>query len=223
MVKTYAITADGQTTYTTNITLSGLKDGVVDITTSGDKDKAKINVRSNKTAVTVQNASITGKILTIQGTAPANFNKDDGLVLEITYPVVFSASTDNIDSTPRKSAIVVNHNKRVSVSGNNRLGIKYDSYVTPINVANLLNVPRTNSTTSKYTIFEKNNVVYVCPTINNICWIPVGVTYNSGDWNISFVGKNGDYTYYTNVISMPVVDNILELTDIDTDSNYQLL
>lgn len=223
MVKTYAITADGQTTYTTNITLSGLKDGVVDITTSGDKDKAKINVRSNKTAVTVQNASITGKILTIQGTAPANFNKDDGLVLEITYPVVFSASTDNIDSTPRKSAIVVNHNKRVGVSGNNRLGIKYDSYVTPINVANLLNVPRTNSTTNKYTIFEKNNVVYVCPTINNICWIPVGVTYNSGDWNVSFVGKNGDYTYYTNVISMPVVDNILELTDIDTDSNYQLL
>lgn len=217
-------TPDNQATFTQSITLGGLKDEITTtnlIDNTDNVDASKVNIRSLKEGVEVSNASIVGNLLTITGTAPVNFNENE--TLEVIYPVNFTTSTE-LYQAPRKATIVVSSNAKgaaVNVSGNTSLGMKYDSYVTPIDVTSLINMPRSSSNTDKYTIFAKDTSLYVCPTDEyGLCWIPVGVTHTDGVWNVSFVGKNGSQIYYTNIIPLSVSSNVLSQEDIDSDNNF---
>lgn len=217
-------TPDNQATFTQSIALGGLKDGITTtnlIDNIDNVDASKVNIRSLKEGVEVSNASIVGNLLTITGTAPVNFNENE--TLEVIYPVNFTTSTE-LYQAPRKATIVVSSNAKgaaVGVSGNTSLGMKYDSYVTPIDVTSLINMPRSSSNTDKYTIFAKDTSLYVCPTDEyGLCWIPVGVTHTDGVWNVSFVGKNGSQIYYTNIIPLSVSSNVLSQEDIDSDNNF---
>ena len=77
----------------------------------------------------------------------------------------------------QKPAIQVKYDQSslTIVSANKSLGMKLDSYVTPIDLTRLYNL---DTTTEKYTIFSKDDKTYICKAQNEICWIPVGVTNN---------------------------------------------
>lgn len=151
----------------------------------------------------------------------------DDIILK--YPLgEFSASVN--DLLAQKTPIKIEYTPSVlKVSGNQVLGMKFDSYVTPIDLTSLQKLPirdgeSIDNNTKKYTIFTKDNVRHVCPAMDDdICWIPVGVTQTPGVWNVSFVVKNESYTYYMEVLKLPVKDNILSHEDLDTDALYSVV
>jgi chromosome segregation ATPase len=55
------------------------------------------------------------------------------------------------------------------------------------------------------------------------------VTGTAGTWEVSFVSKgkatagNTMYTYYTGILKLPVVDNVLNKTDLATDTAYKVV
>lgn len=217
--------------YTTSLYLGGLNltdteafsgNVVVQAEVENHKD---INITYQSEKITSVTTSLDTKTLTLN----VMFAKDttsedieaalDGL--KITYPVIFVATlTDNL----KKPIKVVHNAHSISVEDNSRLGMKYDAYVTPINTSGLISpYLSSDDLISKYVIFEQYGRVYVCKSdSNDFCWIPAGVTEKPGQWSVSFVVRNEttDYTYYTGLLSLPVVDNALFKEDIDTDSTY---
>ena len=98
--------------------------------------------------------------------------------------------------------------------------MKLDAYVTPINLTNLREL---RGTTSKYTIFSKDSRTYICPALNNVCWIPVGITSSPGVWNVSFICKDDSNIYYTDVLKLSVVDNVLTKESLNSDTVYSVM
>lgn len=95
-----------------------------------------------------------------------NANDDEESLLdqvEITYPVTFSASIST--EAAQKTPIKITHTaSAIAATENSNLGMKLDAYVTPIDMSGLINIATPNGalTTTKYVIFAKDNVRYVC-------------------------------------------------------------
>lgn len=160
----------------------------------------------------------------------ANFLVDvDGSLLDqiiIKYPVNFSVNS-SFSSFAQKTPIEVQFDPAgvsINKDKNQNLGMKMDAYVTPIDMSLLYNFPLN---TKKYTIFSKGNKTYVCEMKSNYCWIPIQVTGEAGIWQVSFAvrGTSSDaevnYEYYTGILKLPVVDNVLTKTDLASQTAYR--
>ena len=160
---------------------------------------------------------------TLSSTVYFAVSTDDTELLEkitINYPVRFEANVEKALKMP----ITLKYTPYlIKAEGNLKLGMKMDSYVTPIDVREMVDVVIGNlkEVVKKYTIFAKDNLVYVCESIDGYCWIPFGVTSRPGDWYVTFVGRSENYTYYTGLLKLPVEDNMLSKQDIESDSIYQ--
>lgn len=99
-----------------------------------------------------------------------------------------------------------------------------DAYVTPIDMSLLYSFPLN---TKKYTIFSKDNKTYVCEMHGNYCWIPIQVTGEAGIWQVSFavrgssIDEEVNYEYYTGILKLPVIDNVLTKTDLASQTAYR--
>ena len=140
--------------------------------------------------------------------------------ITVTYPVQFSASKNKALKLP----IIVEHTyNKIAVSGNPNLGMLHDAYVTPIDVSGLISISQ-SSTTDKYIIFHKDESTCVCKADEqSCCWIPLSITSQAGSWNVSFVAKQGENIYYTDVLTLPVISNMLIAQDIFSDSVYAVI
>jgi hypothetical protein len=134
-------------------------------------NQTDINVIYNSDHILNINASLDTKTLSFSVEFDSATEQEIESALDniyITYPVVFVASlTDNL----KKPIKVVHDAYNISVEDNTRLGMKHDSYVTPINVSGLIN-PYMDPTNiiKKYVIFEQDTRVYVCQAdSNNYC------------------------------------------------------
>jgi hypothetical protein len=136
-----------------------------------------------------------------------------------------------------KKPIVVDFTPNsIKVSDNDTLGMKYDSYITPINVSSLYNLP---GTTKKYVLFAKNNKTEICECYGNYCWIPAKITADAGSWQVAFIVKgisttsetdeegnsitieHEDYVYNTGILKLSVIDNTLTKSDLAVDTAYR--
>lgn len=217
--------------YSTELYLGGLKaeDDTVVVVNGATKKATDVNItydseiiNSVEGTLDSENKTLTvTTVFTDGATEEAINNALDQII--ISYPVNFSATYNNSLKTPIK---VVNTANSLEVENNKRLGMKHDAYITPIDVSGLIE-PRDAAAdiVYKYTIFEQNSDVYVCKATNNYCWIPIGITSRSGNWNVSFVVRNETkgYSYYTGVLNLPVTDNALFKEDIMSDSTYSVV
>lgn len=203
-------------TYTTTVYLGGLLDGTT-------IDKISIIVPEGQLEIS-ESPTLTTKTLAATVRLIDSSTTDIESLLdqvEITYPVEFSATVS--DSAAQKTPIKITHTaSTIAATENSNLGMKLDAYVTPIDVSGLINIVTSTETltTIKYIIFAKDNVRYVCEAQGDYGWIPIGVTSQAGAWSVSFVGKADGYIYYTGVLKLPVIDNVLFKQDITTDSVY---
>lgn len=203
-------------TYTTTVYLGGLLDGVT-------MDKISITVPEGQLEI-FESPTLNLKTLAVTvALIDSSITNIESLFdqVEITYPVEFSATVS--DNAAQKTPIKITHTaSTIAATENSNLGMKLDAYVTPINASGLINIATSIEalTTTKYIIFAKDNVRYVCEVQGDYGWIPIGVTSQAGIWSVSFVGKAKNYTYYTGVLKLPVIDNILFKQDITTDSVY---
>lgn len=155
----------------------------------------------------------------------------------ISYPVMFDVSGYDPNNEMHKKPIVVDFTPNsIKVSDNDTLGMKYDSYITPINVSSLYSLP---GTTKKYVLFAKNNQTEICECYGNYCWIPAKITADAGSWQVAFIVKgvstsigvdkegneveieNSDYIYNTGILKLSVVDNTLTKSDLAVDTAYR--
>lgn len=203
-------------TYTTTVYLGGLLDGTT-------IDKISITVPEEQLEI-FESPTLTTKTLVVTvSLIDSSITDIESLLdqVEITYPVEFSATVS--DNAAQKTPIKITHTaSTIAATENSNLGMKLDAYVTPIDVSGLINIATSIEvlTTTKYIIFAKDNIRYVCEAQGDYGWIPIGVTSQAGVWSVSFVGKAESYTYYTGVLKLPVVDNVLFKQDITTDSVY---
>jgi predicted nucleic acid-binding Zn-ribbon protein len=200
--------------YSTTVKLGGLVEG-------STKDDIVIPQLDGVSSVT---KDLTGIVLTLEATLEAGVSTNRLEEIEIHYPVVFSVASD-FSNLLQKTPITVTHEaSSIKTEGNKNLGMKLDAYITPIDVSGLKALPKN---TKKYVIFSKDNYSCVCEAMDNICWIPLTVTGQPGMWQVSFVGKGTsedggtNFTYYTGVLKLPVVDNSLVQRDLITDSVYE--
>jgi hypothetical protein len=109
-------------------------------------------------------------------------NTDKLEKIKFSYPVDFGIPEVSSNIAQKLPIKVEYDQSMTTVVDNKSLGMKLDSYVTPINMLGLKNIISNNTLlpTKKYTIFEKDGVVYVCEAIGDYCWIPFGVTSRSG-------------------------------------------
>lgn len=152
----------------------------------------------------------------------------------IEYPVQFSVSGYDPNNEMHKKPIVVDYTPNsIKVKDNENLGMKYDSYITPINIESLYNLP---GETRKYILFSKNNETLICQSFGEYCWIPAQVTADSGSWQVAFIVKgistepavdeegnhltieNEDFVYNTGILKLAVLDNTLSKSDLATDT-----
>lgn len=199
--------------YTTTVYLGGLN----------TTDTKKIEVIAPEGEIKVVSKTLEdGKalIITIQVLNSESLEKLDDIIVK--YPVTFSATMDANNQYAQKPAIQVKYDQSslTIVSANKSLGMKLDSYVTPIDLTRLYNL---DTTTEKYTIFSKDDKTYICKAQNEICWIPVGVTNNPGTWNVSFIGESVDKLYFTDVLKLSVVDNVLTRESLNSDTIYTVM
>lgn len=137
----------------------------------------------------------------------------------ITYPVEFNPPSFTDSDELHKIPVAIEYTANtVAAKNNQNLGMKYDSYITPIDVSGLKALP---GTTSKYVIFAQDGKSFVCESYGSYCWIPAEVTAKPGVWQVSFVVKDDDYTYYTGILKLPVVDNKLKQNDLKVDTAYR--
>lgn len=199
--------------YTTTVYLGGLNTTKVD----------EIEVIAPEDEIEVVSKTLEdGKalIITIQVLNSESLEKLDDIIVK--YPVTFSATMDANNQYAQKPAIQVKYDQSslTIVSANKSLGMKLDSYVTPIDLTRLYNL---DTTTEKYTIFSKDDKTYICKAQNEICWIPVGVTSNPGTWSVSFIGESADKLYFTDVLKLSVVDNVLTRESLNSDTVYTVM
>lgn len=137
--------------------------------------------------------------------------------IKIEYPIKFTEPNIGSNYAQKIPIKVIQEPYSIAVDSNynTTLGMKFDAYSTPIDVSGLINLP---DQTDKYVIFRKGTQPIVCKAYGNYCWIPVSVTQEPGIWEVSFVGKNERYTYYTDILKLPVVDNTLTAEDLKTDT-----
>ena len=137
----------------------------------------------------------------------------------IIYPVEFDPPSFTESDELHKVPVAIEFTPNtVAAKNNQNLGMKYDSYITPIDVSGLRALP---GETKKYVIFAKDGKSFVCESYGSYCWIPAEVTALSGTWQVSFVVKDDDYTYYTGILKLPVVDNKLKQNDLKVDTAYR--
>ena len=105
-------------------------------------------------------------IITIRVLNSKSLEKLDDIIVK--YPVTFSATMDANNQYAQKPAIQVKYDQSslTIISTNKSLGMKLDSYVTPIDLTRLYNL---DTTTEKYTIFSKDDKTYICKAQNEIC------------------------------------------------------
>lgn len=169
-------------------------------------------------------------------TSVAEQNKAvDDLIVE--YPVDFNVNNFFEDNALHKKAINVDYKPNaIAVQDNEILGMKYDAYITPIKLNSLPNFPTSHR--EKYVVFAKDKQSIVCKTLdiskaNQYCWIPTQVTADAGTWEVSFISKGwnvdadgnktDEYTTYTGILKLKVVDNKLSKRDLETDTAYRAL
>lgn len=151
-----------------------------------------------------------------------------GKEIKVIYPVVFTTPEET--STVRKPNIDLiwtrgQNESLIAEQGEYstpQLGIKLDSYITAINIEKLvplLSQSESNTTVELdyYIIFVQEDRKYICPTYNNLCWIPLGVTHNSGLWQVSVVATNSNYTFYNGILQLSVKDSFLTRQDISNE------
>ena len=182
---------------------------------------------SNLPTVTLLN---TGGVYQLAFSATVNWQDEE---IRVIYPVKFETST-YANSTVRKPDIQVNWTPgadEVMVfeqEGYEQtlLGIKLDSYVTAVNLTNLLEqvANDTDGNTinwSSYVIFSQGSKNYICPSLvdNNetLCWIPLEVTHEPGVWNVSVVLKADNHTFYNETYQLTVLSSFLKRSDFKND------
>lgn len=151
-----------------------------------------------------------------------------GQEIQIIYPVNFTTPDDT--STVRKPNIDViwtrGANESISVQQGTypaaQLGVKLDSYVTAINVgllAEQLNKTENNVTLdgTYFVAFIQGDLKYICPTYDELCWVPLGVTHTPGVWQVIVIMKTTDYTFYNGVIQLSVLNSFLKRQDLATE------
>lgn len=214
--KEWTLTEDGK--YSTSIYLGGL-----------DLDKTdEINIIPPSGITTTHSMSSTdgeegeaerlAKTLVIEATIQdENLSTDSLDYIQIEYPIVFNEPSMGSNYAQKIPIKIIQEPYSIAVDKNynTTLGMKFDAYSTPIDVSGLVNLP---GQTDKYVIFKKGSQPIVCKAYGNYCWIPVAVTQEPGIWEVSFVGKNERYVYYTDILKLPVVDNTLTLEDLKTDT-----
>lgn len=199
-------------------------------------DKAKINIYvddiPNNIGATYDPNS---KTLNITGEGVK------GKTFTIIYPVTFQPIYP--DKTTHKPVIELlwtpgsreNLTHKQGTFATSYLGIKNDSYVTAIDLSNILENLHNGtqsminaSNVESYVVFsgEINGELntFVCPTYQStfeskqhyLCWVPLEVTRNPGSWKLSPVIRQGDgaYTFYHGIITLPVVNSFIELADL---------
>ena len=206
-------TDKGSNSYETTIILGGIQSGT-------DEDDIVVH---SVDGITITNKElIDAKTLkiTIEIEGDSTLSQLDDIIIE--YPVNFSAQLDSSKVFAQKPSIDIKYDASVLqvTSENKSLGMKLDAYVTPINLTNLQEL---RGETSKYTIFSKDSRTYVCPALNNICWIPVGITNTPGVWNVSFICKDNQNVYYTDVLKLSVIDNVLTKESLNSDTVYSVM
>lgn len=221
--RTWTPIIEGGDSYSTSIKLGGIK------STATESDIKLHNTESFAAVTKSFNTDTAVLTLTIQLNSGDKLDLLDDIVVE--YPVNFSARL-GVSGYAQKPAVEIKYDasKLEIVSSNKSLGMKLDTYVTPVDITN---IPELETTTSRYTIFSKDNRTYVCQaksevTVNGepisggkqVCWIPVGVTDTPGVWNVSFVGRDDANTYYTDVLKLSVVDNVLTKESLNSDTVY---
>ena len=203
----------GSNPYETTIVLGGIKSGtnVDDIVVHSEEG---ITI-TNKELIDAKTLKIT-----IEIEEDSTLSQLDDIIIE--YPVNFSAQLDSSKVFAQKPSIDIKYDASTLqvTSENKSLGMKLDAYVTPINLTNLREL---RGTTSKYTIFSKDSRTYICPALNNVCWIPVGITSSPGVWNVSFICKDDSNIYYTDVLKLSVVDNVLTKESLNSDTVYSVM
>ena len=219
-------TGEATGNYISTTFLSGLKSNATEEDIHFENLPSIISVQ-NTDLETIPNVTGRNLVLTIQfvgqNTEEAENKALDELV--VSYPVNFDVSSFNENNALHKEAILVNYNANsISVKDNENLGMKYDAYITPINVSGL---PKFSNNTKKYVIFAKNGQSLVCEAFGNYCWIPASVTADVGVWQVSFVIKDTinekDYVCYTGILKLPVLDNKLSKRDLETDTSYRAI
>lgn len=205
-------TAEG--VYSTSIYLGGLVENT-------PKDRIVITPPEG---VTCSNVQLSGNTLTFDATIDDNHTYQILGDIQISYPVVFAVT--DFSNLAQKTPIKITHTPTsIGVENNTNLGMKMDAYITPIEVSSLLDLP---AGVKRYVVFSKNKRSLVCEAEDGInCWIPTAVTGEAGVWEVSFIVKGTSideqttYTYYTGILKLPVVDNILTRSDLATDTSYR--
>lgn len=207
----------GSNYYTTSVRLAG--------STTNDIDDIQIVLPSGVTSADYPNnggswKQYTNKTLSLRVQVDANLDSTVVDEVEITYPVAFAV--DDSKLLAQKTPIKVGYTpSKVSVTNNSYLGMKHDAYITPIDLSGLATFAES---TVKYTIFNKNNVSYVCRADDkNRCWIPIGVTSTPGIWNVSFVGSTSTVKYYTGILKLEVKDNNLTKQSLNTNTKFEAI
>ena len=205
--------------YSTSIYLGGLVENT-------PEDKIVITPPEG---VTWSNKALNGNTLTFDATIDDDRHTYQILEeIQISYPVVFSVT--DFSNLAQKTPIKITHTATsigIESDTNANLGMKMDAYITPIEVSSLLDLP---ANVKRYVVFSKNQRSLVCEAEDGInCWIPTAVTGESGTWEVSFIVKGTsideatNYTYYTGILRLPVVDNILTRSDLATDTSYRAI
>lgn len=145
-------------TYTTTVYLGGL----LEETTI---DEISITVPEGQLEIVESPTLTTKTLVTTVKLIDSSITNIESLLdqVEITYPVEFSATVS--DRAAQKTPIKITHTASIiAATENSNLGMKLDAYVTPVDVSGLINIatPIEALTTTKYIIFAKDNVRYVC-------------------------------------------------------------
>lgn len=220
--------------YTTSIYLPGLKENT---------DPKDIEYTLPQGIQIYSTPSLTSYTYSISVEVTGSFS-DQELIeafekIIIHYPVRFDVSSYDANNEMHKKPITIEYTPNsVKVIDNDSLGMKYDSYITPINVSGLYNLP---GETKKYVLFAKNEKTIVCQCYDNYCWIPADVTADAGSWQVAFIVKgvstttgtdeeeneveveSSDYVYNTGILKLPVVDNKLTKSDLAVDTAYRAI
>lgn len=192
------------------------------ITSLDDLDEEKINIL-DETNVTV--GSFNSETKTLELTS-ANCS--------VIYPVNFDPD-DTATNTVRKPNVTlkwtVGANEMLQVEEQYPgtppcLGVQLDSYVTAIDCSSLVSQlsGSVDVDVEPYVIFcgkvGDQEQTFICPTFNNLCWVPVEVTHNAGNWQISpvLMSEDRDYVLCYDVFALPVVSSWVEIEDFVVDT-----
>lgn len=214
--KEWTLTEDGK--YSTSIYLGGLDLDKIDEINIIPPDGITTSHSMSSTDGEEGEAERLAKTLVIEATIQdENLSTDSLDYIQIEYPIVFNEPSMGSNYAQKIPIKIIQEPYSIAVDKNynTTLGMKFDAYSTPIDVSGLVNLP---GQTDKYVIFKKGSQPIVCKAYGNYCWIPVIVTQEPGIWEVSFVGKNERYVYYTDILKLPVVDNTLTLEDLKTDT-----